>query len=425
MDYKNHWFSPVTKENSKACLLKWSQVSLYLWENGSSSCHRNVNADILEDFDFHNTEIVKQHRSKMLNGDWPSDGRGCEHCRDQELAGGVSDRMQWLNQESNKRYIPIELKQDPYATIVQPTQLSIHFNNKCNLKCVYCGPTLSSAWVNEVVKYNEQSYWKITNLDEIEGTYKKRVEKFYEWMEKNYKNLKAFDILGGEPLIQQETFDCIDWMIEHPNPEVDFEIYSNMQVKPMLFRRQMEKIRKLAGTVREVLFVASIDCAGPQSEFIRFGHDWDTFEENFEYLLKECPEVVPTMNWSVSVLSIPYTADLVRKVLDWSKIRPIRVNYNKVHHPYHLSPSIMPKGFYTPYFEEINELNLLLYQNNKGYIDYVNGIFNEIDSTESNITHLISLKDFMDKMDDRRGTNWRSLFPWLEEVFNETLKDLQ
>lgn len=403
------WFPP---DGKTACLQKWSQVSLYLWENKSSSCHRNQNADIPDDYDFNNTAPVVEHREKMLRGEWPSDGRGCEHCRDQELAGGMSDRLNYLARSENKRYVPIELYKDPKATRVKPTQLSVHFNNKCNLKCLYCGPNLSSAWVKEVDQYDHR---RKSELDpwELDGKYKQRVEKFYAWLEENYSSLKAFDLLGGEPFIQNETWDCVDWMIAHPNLECDVEIYSNMQVKPVLFKRGMDKLRELAKTVKEVRFVASVDCWGEASEYIRNGLDLETFEENMNYLVNECPEIIPTMNWTVSALSIPYIPELIRKVIEWNKTRVVGVNYNKCIDPIHYDPHIMPKGTYTKYIEEILELNKTMYKHDDISPIYVEGIFNEIENSPAIPDQIQKLKRELDVLDLRRGTNWRNVFPWL------------
>lgn len=410
----NQRYFPIKQD--PACLLKWSQVSLYLWENNSSSCHRNIGMKIPDDFDFNNTPITLEHRRKMLSGQWPSDGQGCEHCRDQEAYGGVSDRLQHLSNEENQRYVPQELYSDATQTRVKPTQLSVHFNNRCNLKCLYCGPNLSSSWVKENLKHDENKDYGIDPW-ELDATYKQRLEKFYSWMEENYSSLKAFDILGGEPFIQTECFDCIDWMIAHPNLECDVEIYSNLQVKPELFKRGMQKIRKLASTVREVIIVGSIDCYGPASEYIRHGHDWATFEENWLYLLNECPEVKPNMNWTVSTLSIPYTADLVKKVIEWKKVRYVSVNYNKCVDPDIFDPHIMPPGTYKKYFDELLELNEKMYkEGNEGYKQYVRGIFNEIDASPAQPDKIQKLKDRLSLLDSRRSTDWRKTFPWLNDI---------
>lgn len=410
-EWKNPDWFPAT--GNRACLLKWSQVTLSLWDNTSSSCHRNGMAQIPDNFDFHNSPKWLEHRKKMLNEQWPSDGWGCEHCRDQEAIGGTSDRMQWLRNENNKRYVPKELLDNPNAINIKPTQVSMHFNNKCNLKCVYCGPQYSSAWVKEMKEYEPKNPF-ISNADVKEATYKKRLEKFYEWMEENYTSLKAFDLLGGEPFIQTETWDCVDWMIKHPNPDCDIEIYSNMEVKPVLFKRGMEKLKELSKTVKEVVFVISVDCFGPASEYIRFPHNWDVMEENINYLIYECPEIIPTMNWTITNLSMKHTPDLVRKVIEWNKHRYVSVNYNRCHDPRFFDPKIMPEGFYDDVIEELQELNKIMYKNgNQAYVDYVNTIFREITETPADYNAIKMLKWRLSELDKRRGTDWQETFPWL------------
>lgn len=406
-----HWFPPYKNDN-KACLLKWSWASVYLWPNESSTCHRNKNVTIPDNYDFNNHSFLIQQREKMKNGEWPSDGKGCEHCRDQEKYGGYSDRIQFLNNPYNKRFVPKELLANPDATNVQPTTLSVHFNNKCNMKCLYCGPDYSSSWENENEKFEHT--FKLRN--ETEKKYTERVKKFYEWMEVNYKNLRAFDILGGEPFIQQETWECIDWMMAHPNKEIDFEIYSNFQIKPFLFKRNLEKLNNLCSHVHEVSIVASIDCWGPQLEYIRSGLELKIVEENMNCLVNEFPNIVLTLNATITSLSLPYTAELIKKVIEWKKIKPnINFTYNKCVDPVHFDPNIMPPGTYSSYIEELTELNKLLLNNNMQ--QSINAMFKEINESPAKYDVINYLRDsFLTKFDYRRNTNWKESFPWLKDI---------
>jgi organic radical activating enzyme len=410
MNTENKKWFPIQSDN--ACLLKWAWSSLYLWTGTSSSCHRVQSVRVNHVENFHNTLDVISDRKKMLENTWP--GRGCEHCRDQEKFSGFSDRKHWLSNPENQRYVPVELYDNPLQTVVNPTMVEIYFNNKCNLKCLYCGPFLSSAWALE----NEQHGIKDNTIYVNDVIYKKKLQEFYTWMEKNYHNLREFHILGGEPLIQQETFDCIDWMIDRPNLELDVEIFSNMQIKPSLFKKQMEKIKNLVKICRTVEITASIDCWGNESEYIRSGLDLSTFTENMEYMLYECPEIIPTMNWTVSSLSIHSTPELINKVIYWNKTcrgRKISVNYNKVIHPEILDPHHMPAEVYRDKIKEIQELNNEIIES-RDYMKYVDAIFKEILETQTNYEKIKELKVFLSEIDYRRNTNWREVFPWLEHI---------
>ena len=89
---------PITK--GLPCQLKWTHSTIYLTDGVSASCHR-VQGDPLEirdgELNFHNIPAKLEARRKMLNGEWP--GRGCEHCKHIEEAGGKSDRQVHLHLE--------------------------------------------------------------------------------------------------------------------------------------------------------------------------------------------------------------------------------------------------------------------------------------------------------------------------------------
>ena len=418
-----NWF-PIKSKNS--CLLKWGWSSLYLWTTTSSSCHRveNVKFD-LDTFNFHNTKNVLDDRKKMINGVWP--GRGCESCRDQEKFGNFSDRLNWLNNSNNKKYVPKELHTDPTVVKVLPTMLEVYFNNKCNMKCLYCGPYLSSAWVAEEKRFSNKNI-KIKvddqeiDLFELDKNYQDVLNKFYQYLETGYSTLREFHILGGEPFIQQETWDCIDWMIQHPNKDLDFELFTNMQIKPSIFKERMEKLKQLTTACNTVEITASIDCWGESAEYIRSGLDLKIFEQNMEYLLLECPEITVTMNWTINSLSIHTTPDLIKKVIHWNSIKknptPIAVNYNKCISPEIFDPHIMPQGVYTNYIKEIDKLNTIMYGDTNRYKKYVDSIFLEIENSPAKLDEINKLIIFLNKMDLRRNTNWKKTFPWLDDVIN-------
>ena len=129
------------------CMYKWTWSTIRLMEGSTNSCHR-VKSDKLkpENYkNFHNTPTKLLHRQSMQNGHWPGDG--CEYCRDIELAGGHSDRMD-LNQDT--WLAPKELEDKSSAIKLTPRLVEVYFNNLCNLNCIYCsGEYLSLIHISE------------------------------------------------------------------------------------------------------------------------------------------------------------------------------------------------------------------------------------------------------------------------------------
>jgi len=124
-----------------SCQLKWNWTALYLNGGFSRTCHRTAETPLTpENFNnFHNTEVVLDDRTRMLQGLWPE--TSCLYCRNIEESGGVSDRLRQINAPDLS---PPELVDDASAIQVSPTILEVFFNNTCNLGCLYCTPVLSS-----------------------------------------------------------------------------------------------------------------------------------------------------------------------------------------------------------------------------------------------------------------------------------------
>jgi hypothetical protein len=78
----------------------------------------------------------------------------------------------------------------------------------------------------------------------------------------------------------------------------------------------------------------------------------------------------------------------------------------------------MPKGTYTKYFEELIELNKLIFPSGGTYKDYVVAIFNEIEETEALPGQILDLALFLGRLDKKRNTNWRTSFPWFAEIID-------
>ena len=154
-----------------------------------------------------------------------------------------------------------------------------------------------------------------------------------------------------------------------------------------------------------------------------------TFEENLLYMLNECSEdnIIIQFNMTVSTLSIPYTAELLRKIIEWNKIKQIQVNYNKCINPLMFDPHHMPKGTYTEHFAELLKLNeqVFPHSGHGSYREYVAGIFSEIEETDFDPGQILGLAYFLDDLDKKRNTNWRETFPWFEEIVNSLPPDTQ
>jgi organic radical activating enzyme len=400
-----------------ACQLKWTHSTVFLTQLKTSSCHRVEHDKFdLDTFDFHNTPEKLLARQQMLKGQWP--GHGCEHCRNIEDAGGTSDRI--LHLDFPGIHSPPELDTDLTAVHVTPRILEIYFSNTCNLKCIYCFPDLSSQINQENKKFGEFQSNGVHIIDylPLPEEFSQAHKKMFEWLDKNIYTLNKLLVLGGEPFIQKQTQELLDFISQRELPNLDLVIFSNLTIEHEKFKRQIDQLKQIEKTskLNQINIIGSIDCWGPQAEYIRNGLDLNLFEKNFDFLVYETNFVL-NINSVLSPLTVPSMPELVEKINHWSETRIIYWSMMKTGgrpylHPTIFGDQLLDLGFNTA----LNTFKTFNDPEKTSYLDYFRGIAKEIEQSSSDIIKQKQLKIYLTELDHRRNTDYTKVFPEIAKL---------
>lgn len=410
-------------QTASACLLKWSWSTLYIDSASTSSCHRVEGSPIdPENFDkFHNVESKLNDRRLMLQGIWPDNN--CQYCKRVEDAGGVSDRIAQLELQASELQQPPELSANPTAIEVTPTILEVYFKNTCNMACIYCSTFYSSKWEDEIRKYKDRktpaSMYK-NQIMPVEHSqhYDTMFDNLWKYLDKNdrYKYLMRYCILGGEPFILIKELDAsLNFWDTHPNPNLTFDITSNLNVPHKRFVTYLDRIKQLVSEnkIWKFLLVASLDGWGPEQEYVRYGLNLEQWRENFEYAVSQ-PWLTLAINSAVSGLTIPQLPTLIEKINYWNTLRSEPIEWSfcttvQQDNPYIFGPQVFDR-----YFDRI--LALLPVDTEQQRITKLQfeGVIKTVNASEKNQLAITDLIAYLDELDVRRQTNWRELFTWLD-----------
>jgi len=413
-------YFPIKTET--ACKSKWAWSTIWFHDGTTASCHRCDRHKIdIDDFDnFHNTPPKIEQREAMLKGEWPASG-GCHYCQKVEDAGGHSDRQ---FQNSIQNQTPPEVLLDQTVTSCTPTVMEVFLANTCNLACVYCRPSNSSKIEREMRKYGEFRIGDVHTRGVFAQVEKKITDeqllkaKFWDWMHRKSDALRRFHVLGGEPMFQKDFWDCLTFWNDHPNPLVELNVVSNLMVPEKQFVEYIDYLKELVqnGKIKRFDMTASIDCWGPEQEYARMGLKLDVFEKNMEYLLAQDPSWLRiNVNQTINVLSIKTMPVLLNKINDWKSRFPNFGHYfQKLVEPHLMAPIIFPKGFWDEDFKAIMELMGNETWDEKHAYGMMEGVIAQIESeSNENPVLIANLKDYLTEIDERRGSNWKPIFPWL------------
>jgi hypothetical protein len=397
-------------KTATACQLKWSWSSLNLARGETASCHRTSITELSEEnfFNFHNTPLKMADRQSMIDGVWPKES--CAYCRVIEENNGFSDRQRQLLIED---IYPEELDIDPKSTHIQPVLIEVYFNNTCNLGCLYCDVSgaVSSMIANENMQFGNFKKDKV-ELITFRNHSKNLTPYFWQWFPEGFPKIKRLNILGGEPLYQKELDQLLDMIEKYPNPNCELNISTNIMSSKKRIENFLARTKDLliSRKIKRLDMTVSIDCWGPEQEYVRWGIDLKKWEENFNLLMQN-KWIYLNINQTISALTVKTMPELLTKLNEWRKQRKIGHWFGGVAP----GPSYLKNGIFDE-SEFADDVNVILSmmptdsEEHRAAYEYMKGILKNTKHDSEEIKNLII---FLNEKDRRRNTNWRELFPWL------------
>jgi hypothetical protein len=407
---------PIRTKTS--CQSKWTWSTIYLNQLATASCHRVKPVPFkLEEFDnFHNIPKKLEDRRLMLKGEWPTGG--CEYCKDIEDAGGWSDRLHNLDIPG---LTPPELETDPTAVSVTPRIVEIFAQNTCNLACVYCNGNLSSKIEQENLKFGKFDSNNVTIpiITASTSTSAEYLAKFLSWLELNVQSLVRLHLLGGETFLQHELVGpVLDIIEKYPSPNLELCLFSNLNVSDKYWDLYTGRIKSLydAGKIKCFDLTASIDCWGPEASYVRSGLNLTKFEERFAWAAAEGKWIRLNVNQTVTSMTIKTMPDLINMVAKYNKNKHIGHYFQ-----FYTGPHMFqhPKNFSYEMWEKDFDAILAAMPTDTVHqqeaIPRMIGLQKQLQqSTEHNYKEIQKLHVYLDELDRRRNTNWRTLFSYLD-----------
>ena len=361
----------------------------------------------------------------MRDGQWPQ--RGCQYCERIESAGGTSDRQYQLISGRDQELTPVELRASSGADSVTPTILEIYFTNTCNMACLYCGSHFSSVWETENRRhgdFHKNTIHLVAQDDRRTDDYPAMLQAFWSWLEQNYQNIRYLQIAGGEPFFQTELDQCVEFFETHHNPLIAINLISNLKVAPARLQNLVSRCERMQqqGKIARLQISASLDCWGPQQEFVRWGLDLEEYSRNIEYLMTT--DVTVAVNGAISALTIDTMPEYIERIKSWSDIRirrgwphlPIHYSFMTVTDPAYMRPDIFEPGQFDSAFERTIKAMPNRHPQHKNDIDHMQGIWRQINAAPARPAIVRDLKIYLDEMSRRRGIDWQPLWPWLADL---------
>jgi len=353
------------------------------------------------------SESLKDTKDTFLRGEWP---KGCITCKIQEERTGHSRRLQ--ETPNFLGHLPTNTL-EPYmlTEFNKLFYLNLGLNNKCNLGCIMCSSSNSSFLMHEMhqnsAHFLKEGTSNDTNIYTNDPVYEnpfntrmtdEQIDDLVNMIDIDHKATRI-TFHGGEPSIMKEPYDILTKIKERNiQDKVIVSFNSN-------FNQYNEKWFEAVSEFESQALI-SLDAIGKQGEYIRWPSNWNIIESNIlrfkeSYGSKVRITICPT----IQILNVLHLCDLNK----WCLENDLELTFNGIlQWPNILSISNLPNNLK----ENLKkELEILDYTSGFGRDERPN-IYKCLDQDPTN--HLNETRNWLDRIDMIRGTNWKECFPYLD-----------
>jgi radical SAM protein with 4Fe4S-binding SPASM domain len=407
----------MTEQSKSMCMFPW--VHTYVTPEGDvyPCCTAKLNLPVENILATNNTlkEVLMNNenlatiRKEMLAGNRPPE---CKVCWDWEDAGGISFRSYANNSFGHKleHYVK-NTNPDGTLNVYEPMYIDVRFSNICNLKCRMCSDVFSSAWAKEKKQYNLMQYDKpIFKRVDVNGNITQEILNYLDTVEVIYWG-------GGEPLLMEEHFV----ILEELNRRQKFDIELRYNTNTTNLQYKDKNFAELIKNFKRVEIQSSIDHYGKRSEWLRHGANWDTVLENI-VKLKSMPNVMWTMNSVLTKWNVYTFDDFMRYIID-NQIMTAEESHKRFStlpitpDPDYFTVATLPQSMIDESLEKFKVLKVEM--DKLGYATAIlDNAINQLATITSIYGSAIERNGIYeaDKIDSRRGENWRETFPELAHL---------
>jgi organic radical activating enzyme len=429
-------------KSASFCAAKWYNATIWLGSGMSTSCHHPpahaIDAELIKTNPsaIHNTVEKKMDRLDMQLGSRP---KGCEYCWKIEDMGrdAVSDRVY------KSKIYPIEALDEAYTTDhredVNLRTLEIAFDRTCQFACSYCNPAFSSTWVKDIRSDGAYEHLVSDGRNHFTHTHDSAqlyrfgetnpyVEAFFKWWETDlHKTLQELRITGGEPLMSGDTWKLIDWFKNNRGrSQTKLAINSNLGADVNVDRL----LSSIEG--QNVDIYTSMEATGVQAEYIRDGLDYTAWLVNVQKLLDSDDIRAVHCMATINALCLDSLPDLLNQLIQLKQVYGCeRVNFtlNILRFPSFQSALVLPDELRSKYKHSLetwlmlNQSNPLLQEHEINHMRRLIDYLDVVKTPHSDAFDMPKLhndfKQFFSQYDQRRGKNFESSFPQLNDWYND------
>ena len=388
------------KNNKSYCILPWTHM--YIQPDGKCfpCCISNNTNTPLGDLkhnsieEIWNSDEIKQLRLDLARGKSRPDY--CGTCYQKESFTHKSERL-----EFNKTFFHLikpslkNMNHDGAVNQKNWAYWDFRLSNKCNFRCRTCGPIFSTSWQTEVNQ----------NFDIPSKNFKPVWEQGFEFFKQHRQNLEQIYFAGGEPLIIEEHYQLLEWLIANKKTNVVLSYNTNLSELKYKDWDAIELWKKF----KYIYVSPSLDHYGKQAEYVRKGTHWEKLAQNLDKIkAHKNIEIAPTI--TLSLFNVLDFTNIHEYYMSIGIIKNVnRFALNILNTPEFYSISVLPEPLKQQVLKSLDDYNNKLKINKKQTLKCTEQIKSVLLKNDSHL-----FRTFLNRtteLDKMRNENFKTFYP--------------
>ena len=300
-------------------------IHLHIGDNGEAKacCVANIkfgNINKLPLEQVWDNEAINNIRSKFINN---TPDKRCAVCLNIEKSGATS-----IRQETHENYKNLEID---YNNPTLPIYFDIRFSNVCNLKCRTCWHGASSSWFEDakILKTNKGKKAVIKNINDFDS--------FIEKTGLALQGAKEIYLAGGEPLVTEEHYLLLQWLIDHKLTDIKLRYNTNLTILKYKGKSVIDYWKQF----KNVEILASIDANNDLASYVRTNSNWESIKKNIQ-VIKSLSHISVQISPTISILNVEFIPELINECISLNFITEDDIYINILERPIHYNIQVFP-----------------------------------------------------------------------------------
>jgi len=351
---------------------------------------------------------------KLMLADKPV--HSCRKCYELEESNVTTMRKRMNEKFINHSGLIKNTKEDGSLVNPKMVYLDFRFSNICNFKCRGCSPALSTKWYEDHQKLWEFKSDKPKLINATNDN-----PDLWSQLEEMLPTIEVAYFAGGEPLLMDEHYECLQFFIDHGMGNVELSYNTNLSI---LNFKQYDLI-SMWKKFKQIDIMVSVDEIEGRGEYFRSGLNWENLIKNLRTVQAELPDCYIHINCTISLFNISRIPEIHSYFYENDFINHDGLALNTLQDPIEYRSQLLPLKMKKEiskklqnYIEQLDTKYPLSWHEDS-WNNLINNVKNQITfmNAEDLEPKIPEFKILTQKLDKIRGEKFEEVFPDLKELF--------